>query len=159
MGRAFGIAPAPRGPSEPSPRHAVSVFSYDEEPLTFSWTLDELLDAIDRNQPRGPDDPDWNFAVGEKPDYLVISTSGPGVFRGQHQIWAEDGKFEGAMLFDHLTLTDVSEILGRLYQGRRAEGCFAPYTGRFEFYRSDRDITRAPQPPPVETHRQHGAMG
>jgi hypothetical protein len=41
------------------------------------------------------------------------------------------------MLFDTLTLEDVHQIVEKFYSGRSAEGCFAPYYGRFEFYRPD----------------------
>ncbi len=46
-----------------------------------------------------------------------------------------DRRAGGALLFDGLTLTDVSRILQMFYAGRGCEGCFARFYGRFEFYR------------------------
>jgi hypothetical protein len=104
---------------------------------SFEWTVDELLAAIRAHRPSRASDPDRTFRVGTQPEYLAISTTGPRRFAGQHPVWGETGKFEGAMIFADLTLRDVRGILEWFYAGRPAEGCFAPYHGRFEFYRPE----------------------
>jgi hypothetical protein len=80
---------------------------------------------------------DRTVIVGEQREYLAISTVGAHWFVGQHPLWGEQGTLEGAMLFDNLTFEDVQQIVETFYSGRSAEGCFAPYDGRFEFYRPD----------------------
>lgn len=80
-------------------------------------------------------EPDRTFVVGGQRTYLAISTAGAHWFIGQHPLWSEQGKIEGAMLFDNLTFEDVRQVVEKFYSGRSAEGCFAPYYGRFEFYR------------------------
>jgi hypothetical protein len=84
-----------------------------------------------------PRRPDVTFVVGHLPEYLAISTLGPRQFSGQHPIWGDAEKFEGSMIFDDLIFADVESILTKFYDGRRAEGCFAPYDGWFQFYQPD----------------------
>lgn len=123
---------------EPEPERALPVHVYRHdtgEESTTSWTLPELLAAIGE---RGPAEAPWTFVVGDGAEYLAISTEGPRALTGQHPLWGEGGKFEGAMIFADLSPSDVHAILRKLYQGRRAEGCFARHWGRFEFYRPER---------------------
>jgi len=116
-------------------RKAVSLYCHDtEEAEAHRWPLDQLLVMIELHRPEHVEDPDRTFVIGGKREYLAISTCGPDHFKGQHPLWGEKGKFEGAMLFDDLTLADVRQILEKFYAGRRAEGCFAPFYGHFQFY-------------------------
>jgi hypothetical protein len=133
---------AVRGPV-PALRKTVSLYFHDtERDERHRWTLEHLLAMVERHRP-GPDGgPDRTFVIGGKREYVGISTSGPDHFTGQHPLWGEKGKFEGAMMFDDLTREEVRQILEKFYAGRRVEGCFAPYYGRFEFYRTDRPQAR-----------------
>ncbi len=97
------------------------------------WTEAELLGAIRSQQPRRRSSPDWTFCIGNRPEYIAISTSGPRAFYGQHPLWNQEGQFEGVMFFRDLHASDVRHILPQFYAGRRAEGCFAPYHGEFKF--------------------------
>jgi hypothetical protein len=116
-------------------RRLVDVYHHQDARVEqFEWELEEMLAAIRQRRPRRRRDGDWTFCVGDRPDYLAISTDGPRAFSGQHPLWGVDGRFEGAMLFHDLTLDDVAGILGRFFAGRRPEGCFAPYRGTFKFY-------------------------
>jgi len=81
---------------------------------------------IEHHRPDQGEGPDRTFIIGGKREYLAISSSGPDHFKGQHSLWGENGKFEGAMMFDALTFADVLQILEKFYTGRRSEGCFAP---------------------------------
>jgi len=99
------------------------------------WTLDRLLLMLEHQRPVLDGDPDRTFVVGGRRKYLALSTAGTHYFIGQHPLWDENGNIEGAMLFDYLTFEDVRQILEKFYAGRSSEGCFAPYYGRFEFYR------------------------
>lgn len=116
-------------------RKNVSLYFHDtEEAGAYRWTLDQLLVMIDRHRPTQTEGPDRTFMVGGKREYLAISTCGPDHFNGQHPLWGDKGKFEGAMMFDDLTREEVRQILEKFYAGRRAEGCFAPYYGHFQVY-------------------------
>ena len=131
--------PAPRQPPTTHPgsgiRKAVSVYCHDtEDGGAHRWPLDQLLLMIERHRPEHIEGPDRTFMIGGKREYLAISTAGPEYFKGQHPLWGEKGKFEGAMMFDDLTLDEVRQILEKFYAGRRAEGCFAPFHGHFQFY-------------------------
>ena len=125
---------------ESSVRKVVSVYFHDtERGETHRWPLVRLLVTIECHRPAHTEDPDRSFTVGGRREYLAISTCGPEHFRGQHPLWSEQGKFEGAMMFDDLTFDEVREILEKFYAGRRAEGCFAPFYGRFQFYVPPKD--------------------
>lgn len=82
-------------------------------------------------------EPDRTFIVGGQREYLAISTVGAHWFVGQHPLWGEQSKIEGAMLFDNLTLEDVKQIVEKFYSGRSAERYLAPYYSRFKFHRPD----------------------
>lgn len=119
----------------PSTRKVVNVYFHDtEEGGRHRWSLDQLLGMIERHRPAQTEGPDRTFMVGGKREYLAISTCGPDHFKGQHPLWGEEGKFEGAMMFDDLTFDEVQQILEKFYAGRRAEGCFAPFHGHFQVY-------------------------
>ena len=119
---------------ESTVRKVVTVCFHDtERGETHRWPLGQLLTTIERHRPAYIEDPDRTFMVGGKHEYLAISTTGPDRFGGQHPLWGEQGKFEGAMMFDDLTFDEVREILEKFYSGRRAEGCFAPFYGHFQF--------------------------
>ena len=127
----------------PSARKVVNVYFHDtEESGTHRWTLDQLLVMIERHRPHQTEGPDRTFMVGGKREYLAISTSGPDHFKGQHPLWGEKDKVEGAMMFDDVSSHDVRQILETFYAGRKAEGCFAPYYGHFQVY----------VPPKLRTH-------
>jgi hypothetical protein len=136
----------------------VVMFHHDTEATgSFDWTADELLAAIRAHRPSRASDPDRTFCVGTQPEYLSVSTTGPRRFAGQHPVWGEAGNFEGAMIFTDLTFRDVRGILEWFYAGRRAEGCFAPYHGRFEFYRPEQEdapSAAAADPPAPHGRRQ-----
>ena len=119
----------------PSLRKTVSLYFHDtDEGGSHRWALDHLLVMIERHRPKHIEDPDRTFMISGKREYLAISTSGPDHFNGQHPLWGDKGKFEGAMMFDDLSLDAVRQILEKFYAGRRAEGCFAPFYGHFQFY-------------------------
>lgn len=130
----------PRHPRTiPSPassaRKVVTVYFHDtERDEEHRWPLNHLLVMIERHRPEHIEDPDRTFIIGGKQEYLGISTCGPDHFKGQHPLWGEQGKFEGAMMFDDLTFDEVRQILEKFYAGRRAEGCLAPFYGHFQFY-------------------------
>jgi hypothetical protein len=116
---------------------SVSTYRHDtqrEEHRT--WSLAETVAALRRRRPQRAADPDWTFCIGAGREYLAISTDGPRAFVGQHPLWGEGDVFEGAMIFAPLSLRQVVEVLEKFHAGRRAEGCFAAYHGRFEFYRA-----------------------
>jgi hypothetical protein len=116
-------------------RKVVTVYFHDTERYeTHRWPLHHLLVVIERHRPASIADPDRTFIIGGKHEYIAISTCGPEHFNGQHPLWGERGKFEGAMMFDHLTREEIREILEKFYSGRRAEGCFAPFYGHFQTY-------------------------
>lgn len=116
-------------------RKTVSLYFHDtERDEGHRWTLEHLLAMVQRHRPEHVEDPDRTFIIGGKHEYLAVSTCGPDHFKGQHPLWGEQGKFEGAMMFDDLTFEEVREILEKFYAGRRAEGCFAPFCGHFQFY-------------------------
>jgi hypothetical protein len=116
-------------------RKIVSIYFHDTEGGgKHRWTLDRLLVMIERHRPSDYGGPDRTFVVGGKREYLAISTAGPDHFKGQHPLWGEKDKFEGAMMFDDLSLDEVRQVLEKFYAGRRAEGCFAPFYGHFQFY-------------------------
>ena len=116
-------------------RKVVTVYFHDtERHEAHRWPLDHLLVVIERHRPASVEDPDRTFIIGGKHEYIAISTCGPEHFKGQHPLWGEQGKFEGAMIFDDLTWDEVREILEKFYSGRRAEGCFAPFYGHFQVY-------------------------
>ena len=117
----------------------ISVYFHDtEESRKHRWPLDHLLVMIQRNRPAQADGPHRTFVMGGKREYIAISTSGPDHFNGQHPLWGEQSKFEGAMMFDNLPYEDVRHILEKFYAGRSSEGCFGSYYGHFEFYRPDK---------------------
>jgi hypothetical protein len=123
-------------------RKVVSVYFHDTEGgQKHRWPLNHLLAMIQRHRPDQTNDPDRTFIVGGKREYLAISTAGPDHFKGQHPLWGDKAKFEGAMMFDDLTVDDVRQILEKFYAGRTAEGCFAPYHGHFQFYVSPKPST------------------
>ena len=127
--------PRPIASPVPAVRKNVSLYFHDtEEGGAHRWTLDQLLVMIERHRPDQAEGPDRTFMVGGKREYLAISTCGPDHFKGQHPLWGEEGKFEGAMMFDDLTFDEVRQILEKFYAGRRTEGCFAPFYGHFQFY-------------------------
>lgn len=127
--------PRPIAGPVPALRKKVSLYFHDtEEGGAHRWPLDHLLVMIERHRPEHIEDPDRTFMIGGKREYLAISTSGPDHFNGQHPLWGGKGKFEGAMMFDDLTFDEVRQILEKFYAGRRAEGCFAPFYGHFQFY-------------------------
>lgn len=103
------------------------------EEETYVWTLAQLLAAVRKRRPRRNGDPDWTFLVGDRPEYLAISTAGPRAFIGQHPVWGEGETFEGNMMFDGLRWDNVGDIFEMFYRGRMAETCFAPYHGIFRF--------------------------
>jgi hypothetical protein len=109
-------------------------FHETERDERHRWTLQRLLMALAWHRPRDQAAPDRTFVVGGKREYLAISTEGPDDFTGQHPLWGANGTFEGAMRFQGLTMDDVRQVLEKFYDGRRAEGCFAPYDGQFQFY-------------------------
>ena len=122
-----------------SGRKRVIVYLHDSQRhKQHHWTLDRLLLMIQHESPVLDDDPDRTFVVGGTRKYLAISTAGAHYFIGQHPLWGEKGKMEGAMLFDNVIFENVRESLEKFYAGRSGEGCFAPYDGRFEFYRPDK---------------------
>lgn len=123
-----------RGPRS-SGRKRVLVYGHDcQRHEQHDWTLDRLLRVVQEESPVRPEDPNRTFVVGGTRHYLAISTAGPHAFIGQHPLWSKQGTLEGAMLFDHLAIEDVHQILETFYAGRGSEDCFAPYYGRFEFY-------------------------
>jgi hypothetical protein len=132
---------------ERSTRKVVGLYFHDtQRDERHRWTLELLLMALARHRP-ADGGPDRTFVVGGKREYLAISTAGPDDFTGQHPLWAKDGKFEGAMRFEGLTMDDVRQILEKFYDGRRAEGCFAPYYGQFHFYVAHKENFFSPVAP------------
>ena len=128
--------PTPGPAADPHRTISVGIYRHGTgEESTATWTLLELVTAIGWHAAA---DAGWTFVVGEEPDCLAIGTAGPESFTGQHPLWGEGGTLEGAMIFDGLTLSEVSALLERFYSGRRAESCFTPHHGRFEFHGRDR---------------------
>jgi hypothetical protein len=119
-------------PFPPAARKRVIVYFHatrrDER---HRWTMDRLLLMLELPCPVFDGEPDRTFVVGGQRKYLAISTAGAHWFIGQHPLWSEHGMIEGAMLFENLTLEDVRQVIEKFYSGRSAEGCFAPYYGRF----------------------------
>jgi hypothetical protein len=113
----------------------VGLYFHDtEREESHRWTLAHLLAMVERYRPAQDGGPDRTFVIGGKREYLGVSTVGPDHFKGQHPLWGENRKFEGAMIFDGLSFDDVQQITQKFYAGHRAEGCFAPHHGRFQFY-------------------------
>ena len=127
--------PTPGPGADPHRTLSVRIGRLDaKEESTVTWTLVELVTAIGWHAAA---DAAWAFVVGEKADYLVITTAGPEGFMGQYPLWGEEGKYGGWMFFDGLTLSEVFAVLEKFYAGRRAEACFAPHSGRFQSYREN----------------------
>jgi hypothetical protein len=83
---------------------------------------------IQQEAPLLPGDPNRTFVVGGTRDYLAISTAGRHAFIGQHPLWSETGALERALLFDGLTLTDVSRILAMFDAGRAVRAASPAFT-------------------------------